>query len=222
MSEPEEIERETEESYFEVQLDRGTVALAALALAAVLVLAFLLGAWWGRRGVIDTTWPAPASAERQANDRGADDRVAADDGVTDEQPGDEVLVVDGRPPFGAEPVSARGAAPLTPVPPDPDPETTTPGPPPTRTAPSQPEERETRAARSSQRGWVVQVTAVRDRSDADALRRKLAGNDWPVRVVSSGGLHKVQVGPYGARADAERAEARLKSEERLATWLHRE
>ena len=40
---------ERSDSYFEIQLDRGTVALAGLAFAALLVLSFLLGHWWGRR-----------------------------------------------------------------------------------------------------------------------------------------------------------------------------
>ncbi len=42
-----------------------------------------------------------------------------------------------------------------------------------------------------------------------------------VRILEESDLYKVQVGPYPVRADALAAERRLKSREKLATWVKR-
>ena len=70
-------------------------------------------------------------------------------------------------------------------------------------------------------GWVVQVSAVKSSRDAKALQEKLKGKGWPVRVLREAGVSKVQVGPFAKRSEADAAERRLKSEERLSTWVKR-
>ena len=50
-------------------------------------------------------------------------------------------------------------------------------------------------------GWYVQVAALSSRERAQALVGSLGGG----RLVSSGGVHRVQIGPYGNAATAARA-----------------
>jgi len=50
-------------------------------------------------------------------------------------------------------------------------------------------------------GWYVQVAALSSLERAQALAASLGGG----RVVSSGGLHRVQIGPYGDATTAARA-----------------
>jgi rare lipoprotein A len=50
-------------------------------------------------------------------------------------------------------------------------------------------------------GWYVQVAALSSLPRAQALVGNLGGG----RVVSSGGIHRVQIGPYGSAATATRA-----------------
>ncbi|MFA5965456.1 MAG: SPOR domain-containing protein [Sphingomonas sp.] len=56
-------------------------------------------------------------------------------------------------------------------------------------------------AAPSASGWYVQVAALSSLARAQALVGSLGGG----RVVSSGGLHRVQIGPYGAASTAARA-----------------
>jgi rare lipoprotein A len=50
-------------------------------------------------------------------------------------------------------------------------------------------------------GWYVQVAALSSLERAQALAASLGGG----RVVSNGGIHRVQIGPYGDAANAARA-----------------
>jgi len=64
-------------------------------------------------------------------------------------------------------------------------------------------------------GFIVQVTALRTKQDAEAVVRILKGRGYPVLLVGPGhghandNLYRVQVGPYASRADAEKMRARL-------------
>lgn len=86
-------------------------------------------------------------------------------------------------------------------PPRPSPQASQPTPPPATTAP---------AAES----WVVQVGSFSQTDNAEALRRRLAGEGFEAfvsRVVTDAGtMHRVRVGPVGDRAEADRLLARLR------------
>lgn len=64
-------------------------------------------------------------------------------------------------------------------------------------------------------GFVVQVAAFTDRYGALALVRKLKAAGFPCytepATTSRGTMHRVRVGPYAARADAEAARVKLKA-----------
>ena len=74
-------------------------------------------------------------------------------------------------------------------------------------------------------GYVVQVAALRDRSEADALVRRLSGKGYSAFVVNpvpgSPPVYKVQVGRFAERAEAVRVSSRLKAEEQFSPWVTR-
>ncbi len=93
---------------------------------------------------------------------------------------------------------------------------------------------EARAARSVDKdkpaavtsgGYAVQLTALRDRSEADAIVKRLAGKGYPAYVVNplpgKPPVYRVQVGRYQNRADADRIASKLQKEEQFSPWVTR-
>jgi len=74
-------------------------------------------------------------------------------------------------------------------------------------------------------GFVVQVAALRDRSEADAIVKRLAGKGYQAFVVNpvpgKPPVYKVQVGRFAERGEAEKTAARLKSQEQYSPWVTR-
>jgi cell division protein FtsN len=74
-------------------------------------------------------------------------------------------------------------------------------------------------------GFVVQVAALRDRTEADALVRRLAAKGYSAFVVNpvpgTPPVYKVQVGRFAERAEAVRVSSRLKAEEQFSPWVTR-
>lgn len=74
--------------------------------------------------------------------------------------------------------------------------------------------------------WAVQVSSLRDRNAANQLVQRLRSKGYPAFLVAPTPgaplqLHKVQVGRYGDRAEAQKVDARLKKEEQFDTWIVR-
>ncbi len=71
-------------------------------------------------------------------------------------------------------------------------------------------------------GFDIQVGAFATQGPAESLAQSLRGQGLPVHVhtESSGGArYKVRVGPVPTRGEADRLAARLKSQDRLPTWV---
>jgi cell division septation protein DedD len=72
-------------------------------------------------------------------------------------------------------------------------------------------------------GFAVQITALRDRSEADAVVKRLAGKGYPAYVVNplpgKPPVYRVQVGRYPNRADADRIASKLQKEEQFSPWV---
>jgi cell division septation protein DedD len=71
--------------------------------------------------------------------------------------------------------------------------------------------------------FVIQVGAFSDSESAEGLRARLGSEGYPVYVESSQGARgprwRVRVGPVAHEAAARRMSERLKSEQRLPTWI---
>jgi cell division septation protein DedD len=68
---------------------------------------------------------------------------------------------------------------------------------------------------------VVQVAAVRQRSEADTIARRLTGKGYPAFVTTAGANFRVRVGKFGDRRQAETIAARLEREEQFKPWITR-
>jgi len=72
--------------------------------------------------------------------------------------------------------------------------------------------------------FVLQVTALRERDQADQVAEGLVASGYPAFVVAPADdapvvVFRVRVGPYDDRAEAEAAGRRLEAEERLRPWV---
>jgi DedD protein len=73
-------------------------------------------------------------------------------------------------------------------------------------------------------GFVVQVAAVNDRGEADAIARRLSGKGYPAFVTTPAGaarVFRVRIGRYPTRREAESIAARLEKEEQFKPWITR-
>ena len=74
-------------------------------------------------------------------------------------------------------------------------------------------------------GFAVQITALRDRGEADAIVKRLAAKGYPAYVVNplpgKPPVYRVQVGRFPERAEADRIASRLQKEEQFSPWVTR-
>lgn len=94
----------------------------------------------------------------------------------------------------------------------------------TKPEPKPAPEAESRNAAASG-GFAVQLAALRDRSEADAIVKRLAAKGYPAYVQNPlpgrPAVYRVQVGRYKTRDEAEAVAARLKREEQFSPWIIR-
>jgi rare lipoprotein A len=74
-------------------------------------------------------------------------------------------------------------------------------------------------------GYVVQVAAVRERSEADTIARRLASKGYPSFVTTPGSgapkVFRVRVGKYADRREADTVASKLQREEQFKPWVTR-
>jgi cell division septation protein DedD len=74
-------------------------------------------------------------------------------------------------------------------------------------------------------GFAVQIAALRDRAEADAIVKRLASKGYQAYVVNPVAgkppVYRVQVGRFPDRGEADRIAARLKTEEQFSPWVTR-
>jgi DedD protein len=74
-------------------------------------------------------------------------------------------------------------------------------------------------------GFVVQVAAVRQRSEADAIRGRLTRKGYPAFIATAGApgapTYRVRVGKYPSRHEADSVAAKLEREEQFKPWVTR-
>ena len=74
-------------------------------------------------------------------------------------------------------------------------------------------------------GFAIQVAALKEPSEADAIVKKLAGKGYPAYVVmpqkGAPSMYRVRVGKYKERREADSVAARLQKEEQFKPWIVR-
>ena len=117
-------------------------------------------------------------------------------------------------PPAATPTPAPAATP--PPPPEPKAAAPPPAPPPATSSTPAPAE---------DGGFTVQVTALKNRPEADAVARRLQSRGYQAYVVgpAAGGqvIYKVRVGMNMQRPEADKVMRRLQSEEKFKPWITR-
>src|SRR6185295_2378617 len=95
----------------------------------------------------------------------------------------------------------------------------------TTTAANTKDVKDTADAAPAGAGFVVQVAAVRQRSEADAIRGRLARKGYPAFVATAGTsgapTYRVRVGKYPSRREADTVAAKLEREEQFKPWVTR-
>jgi len=122
--------------------------------------------------------------------------------------------------------AAKTVAPA-PKPATPAPQSATPAAQPATPAPqpAAPASQQTAApASTGQAGaWVVQLVALKDRSEAAAVAKRLAGKGYPAFVLDPAGgapvIYRVQVGGYPDRDHADQAARRIAKEENMQGYV---
>ena len=212
-----------DDGFHEIQLSRKHLIFLFMSAAVVLVVAFLCGVLVGRgvrnQGALGTE----AAVSLPAGEAVQEEPAAAGAGTP--------------PPAGAPPVTEElsyqarleGKAPAAESLKQPEPAVTVkpgvetpPAPPP---APAQP------AAKAAavppepggDAGWLVQVAALRGRSNADAVAKRLVGKGYKAFVMAPGPkgsrMYRVVVGRFKSRPEAEEAKRRLEKEEQFKPWI---
>jgi cell division septation protein DedD len=121
----------------------------------------------------------------------------------------------------AVPPTTKAVPPTTkPAAPAPQPAALTPAPRPAAPAPQQ----TAAPASTGQAGaWVVQLVALKDRSEAATVAKRLTGKGYPAFVLDPAGgapvIYRVQVGGYPDRDHADQAARRIAKEENMQGYV---
>lgn len=237
----------SDDGFHEIQLNGKQLVFLFMAATVVSVVIFLCGVMVGRgvRGErgdggqastdLATAGPVPASSPAPAPatvaGKGAStptppepaDDEAVTRALTAEKPADVTL----------QP-RAKAAKPVTPEVPTPKPAATeqvaaTPAPATAAHGKGAPAAASVAPAASpgsvTSGGFAVQITALRDRSEADAIVKRLVSKGYPAFVVNplpgKPPVYRVQVGRFQDRAEADRVASRLQKEEQFSPWVTR-
>lgn len=91
--------------------------------------------------------------------------------------------------------------------------------------PSAPAKAAPAAAEPAGTGFAIQVAALKEADEADAIVKRLASKGYPAYIVTpvkgSVPMYRVRVGKYKERREADTVAAKLKKEEQFNPWIVR-
>lgn len=222
-----------EDSFREIQLSGKALVFLFMAVTVIAVGIFLMGLLVGR-GVLATRGPAgsentavreaeppppPATTSASSSSPStANEKLSYAERLGAAEPAREQLKAPA-PPEAAPTPRGDAAPPSTPVAAKTAPAAAKPTPPAARAA---------TAAVSTEpagAGFAIQVAAIREREEADAMVKRLAGKGYPAYVVAPAKgaptVFRVRVGKYNDRREADTVAARLQKEEQFKPWIVR-
>ncbi|HYB95781.1 MAG TPA: SPOR domain-containing protein [Vicinamibacterales bacterium] len=229
-----------DEAFREIQLSGKQLVFIAMAVVVIGVGVFLMGVQVGRgvlaaRGVPGTDPvaeaseteppPPPTSAMKQesATPTTAGEKLSYAERLGSAEPAKEPLKPEtAAPPPEApapkpEAVTASAPPPVAPAP------AATPSPA-SKTASAAPEAA-IKTAEPAGPGFAIQVAAMSEADEANAIVKRLAGKGYPAYVVTPANgaptMYRVRVGKYKDRNEADTVAARLQKEEQFKPWIVR-
>jgi cell division septation protein DedD len=222
-----------DDGFHEIQLNGKQLVFLFMAVTVVSVVIFLCGVLVGRgvraeRGLeaaalegAGTVADAPAAGPAAPTNAPAtaNEKLTYPDRLAGDKPVSEPLA-GGRPPASPPPSSPPVSAPA-----ERPPQTPVSAPAPAATAPASSAASPQAPSEPAGPGFAIQVTALRERSEAENLVRRLSGKGYSAYVVppaaGTPAVYRVRVGKFKERRDAEAAAARLQQEEQFKPWIVR-
>jgi len=209
----------TDDGFHEIQLNGKQLVFLFMAVTVVSVVIFLCGVLVGRGVAAEAAQAEPlAAAGLQAEAPAPDTAPAAvlSEGGSPATANEDLSYPDrlsGPPLAGDRPQDVTESVPQTDEPPVPAP-APTPVAPPTAAAPE-----------SGGAGYAIQVAALGERLQADAVAHGLTRKGYPAFVLApmpgAPAVFRVRVGTYPDRRAAESVAARLEKEEQFKPWIVR-
>ena len=221
-----------EDSFREIQLSGKALVFVFMAGTVILVGVFLMGLLVGR-GVLATKGapgvdtvaaseakpplpPAPATSASSAAPSTAGEKLSYAERLGSAEPAKEQLKPEAPSALPANPPTpkAESIAPAAAAPP-----------PAPRPAPPVPAKAAAASTEPAGGGFAIQVAALREQQEADAIVKRLAGKGYPAYVVAPAKgaptVFRVRVGKYKDRSEADTVAARLQKEEQFKPWIVR-
>ena len=227
-----------EDSFREIQLSGKALVFVFMAGTVILVGVFLMGLLVGR-GVLATKGapgvdtvaaseaepslpPAPATSASSQAPSTAGEKLSYAERLGSSEPAKEQLKPEGSSALPASPPApkAESIAPAAAAPP----------PAPARPAPTPapapgPAAAAAKPAEPAGGAFSIQVAALREQQEADAIVKRLAAKGYPAYVVAPAKgappVFRVRVGKYKDRSEADTVAARLQKEEQFKPWIVR-
>ena len=227
-----------EDSFREIQLSGKQLIFLAMAVIVVAVGIFLMGLQVGRGVLAVRGLPGSESNAAAANTEPPPPPPAASQGSTTSPAtaGEKLSYAErlGSSEPAAEQLKKPGAPALSETP-TPRAESTTPAPAPrapAAPAPAAPAPTQAPAAAAPAAsteppgtGFAIQLAALREREEADAIVKRLSGKGYPAYVVAPAKgappVYRVRVGKFKERREADTVAARLQKEEQFKPWVVR-
>lgn len=226
-----------DDAFREIQLNGKQLVFMGMAVVVIAVAIFLMGVQVGRgvrgeRGLTEgadvgaaataaeTEPPLPPPSLNQGSTETpltAGEKLSYAERLTGNTEG-EALKTDAGPALPAEAPTPKSETPITdPLPPAPVAAAAAPTP-----APAAPVVLTDDPAGN---GFAIQVAALRERSEADTIVKRLAVKGYPAYVLAPAkgapAVYRVRVGKYKERREADTMAARLQKEEQFKPWVVR-
>jgi len=229
-----------DDAFREIQLGGKQLVFLAMAVVVIGVSVFLAGVMVGRgvlaaKGPVSEstvaaaeTEPPPPAATTSGSSTSpvtAGEKLSYAERLGSSEPPKEPLKPEAMTPAEAPAPRAESiaAAPVTPPAAPTPPLTPAPVAKPTPGPPSKPAA--TTAAEPATAGFAIQVAALREPGEADAIVKRLAGKGYSAYVVApqkgSAPIYRVRVGKFKERREADTVAARLQKEEQFKPWIVR-
>jgi DedD protein len=236
-----------DDSFREIQLGGKQLVFLFMAVVVIGVGVFLMGVLVGR-GVLATRGapgadstlaaaeteppppPASASPGQSTSPATAGEKLSYAERLGSAEPPSEPLKPEPTPAPAAAPPTPRSESPAAAAPPV----AAAPAPPPPpakAAAQASPPPAKTAApaaksvAEPAGAGFAIQVAALRESDEADAIVKRLAGKGYPAYVVApakgTAAIYRVRVGKFKDRHEADTMAARLEKEEQFKPWVVR-
>jgi cell division protein FtsN len=210
-----------DDGFHEIQLNGKQLVFLFMAATVVSVVIFLMGVFVGRgvraeRGAVGDAGfavtdavPSAAALPSTPAPAGSDPTKASPPPAADDLSYFNRL---DKPSPAPEELRARATPSPAPV------ETrTTPAAPPTTAAPAP-------VGQAAADGWAVQIAALNDRKEAEAIASSLVSKGYSAYVVAPPGgtsVYRVRIGTFKTRREADNMKAKLEKEEQFKPWVTR-